>query len=158
MSTWPADWEERRRGVACPACAEGRPETIPDGRRFSQGPTTDAYLCSPTAAAGYTVVFWRGRHVADLTELDGAEWSSFTTELRLVSRAIEAVYRPAKLNVMLLGNTLPHLHAHIVPRYLDDPNPSSPPLFMMDGGEALRGHEDSIADLRAAVEVLRAEK
>jgi diadenosine tetraphosphate (Ap4A) HIT family hydrolase len=31
-----------------------------------------------------------------------------------------------KLNYDLLGNSLPHLHTHLVPRYADDPRPGWP--------------------------------
>ncbi len=47
-----------------------------------------------------------------------------------VARAVEQHFDPAKLNYMMLGNAVPHLHTHIVPRYLNDPDPGRPPLFM----------------------------
>lgn len=31
-----------------------------------------------------------------------------------------------KMNFNLLGNSLPHLHAHVLPRYADDPRPGWP--------------------------------
>ncbi len=34
-----------------------------------------------------------------------------------------------KMNFQLLGNAVPHLHCHILPRYYGDPAPS-PPLDM----------------------------
>ena len=30
---------------------------------------------------------------------------------------------PVKMNYNLLGNSVPHLHTHVVPRYADDPKP-----------------------------------
>jgi hypothetical protein len=42
------------------------------------------------------------------------------------SRAIAAAFAPAKLNYDILGNSLPHLHTHIAPRYADDPRPGWP--------------------------------
>ena len=30
-------------------------------------------------------------------------------------------FRPRKLNYELLGNSVPHLHWHLIPRYSDDP-------------------------------------
>ncbi|MFL5929545.1 MAG: HIT domain-containing protein [Gaiellaceae bacterium] len=40
-----------------------------------------------------------------------------------------AAHDPAKLNLQILGNAVPHLHTHVVPRYLDDPEPERPPAF-----------------------------
>ncbi|WP_133904857.1 HIT family protein [Actinophytocola oryzae] len=43
------------------------------------------------------------------------------------ARAVEAVFEPVKLNISMLGNGLPHLHAHVVPRHaVDDPRPNNP--------------------------------
>ena len=43
-----------------------------------------------------------------------------------VAGALEQHLRPVKVNYDLLGNTLPHLHTHLVPRYADDPKPGWP--------------------------------
>jgi len=32
----------------------------------------------------------------------------------------------------MLGNSLPHLHTHVVPRYLDDGSPGKPARYMRD--------------------------
>lgn len=69
----------------------------------------------------------------------------------------ETHYRPAKLNLMALGNSLPHLHAHIVPRYVDDPDPGRPPRFMMEDHEwPLIDEDDYGSQLRALRALLRA--
>ena len=131
MRTWPDDWEGRRRGVGCIACAEGRPDQIPNGQRVFAGRHTDAYLNRDRVASGYTLVFWRGRHVADITDLTEQEMCGYASELQLIARAIDVTCRPAKINYLTLGNSLPHLHTHVVPRYVDDPDPGRPPRFMM---------------------------
>jgi diadenosine tetraphosphate (Ap4A) HIT family hydrolase len=38
-----------------------------------------------------------------------------------VAAALDAVYRPTKMNYELLGNMVPHLHWHLVPRFAGDP-------------------------------------
>jgi diadenosine tetraphosphate (Ap4A) HIT family hydrolase len=43
-----------------------------------------------------------------------------------VSRAVEGEFRPVKMNLLTLGNTVPHLHTHVVPRYPNDPAPGGP--------------------------------
>ena len=72
---------------------------------------------------------WRGRHVAEPTELTDREAAAYGREVLLVGRALEAVLQPVKLNYDVLGNTVPHLHTHIVPRYADDPRPGWPYPF-----------------------------
>ena len=126
MRAWPDDWEERKLGRDCPMCAGGRPEETAYGIRVKAGRYSDAYLQRHGVVRGYSIVIWRGRHVAEPTELDGDEAAGYWTEVLDVARALEAQYRPVKINIEMLGNTLPHLHTHIRPRYLDDPAPFGP--------------------------------
>jgi diadenosine tetraphosphate (Ap4A) HIT family hydrolase len=108
---------------------------------------------------GYTLVFWHGRHAADPTDLTEEEACGFASEVRLVSLGIERAYRPAKLNYLTLGNALPHLHTHIVPRYTDDPDPGRPPRSMMADQQWPPMPDDQYAieldELRAAIEAAR---
>lgn len=113
-------------------CAEGRPELV-HGRNalIRSGEVSDAYLVGKDVGQrGYAVVIWRGRHVAEPTELTPDEASVYFAEVLVVSRALEAHYRPAKMNLMMLGNTVPHLHTHVIPRYISDDSPGIPPRFM----------------------------
>ena len=43
-----------------------------------------------------------------------------------MARALITVYEPLKMNYETLGNSLPHLHTHLVPRYTEDPRPGQP--------------------------------
>jgi diadenosine tetraphosphate (Ap4A) HIT family hydrolase len=71
-------------------------------------------------------VIWRGSHVAEPTELSDEEAQRFWREVLVVGKALEEVLRPVKMNYNLLGNSIPHLHTHVVPRYADDPRPGWP--------------------------------
>ena len=114
-------------------CEEGRPEDTRHGARIFAGEVADAYLQRADVQRGYTVVVWRGRHVAEPTELDPDEAAAYWRELLTVGRALERHFEPVKLNYQLLGNSLPHLHAHVIPRYADDPRPGWP--FPFPDGE-----------------------
>ena len=70
---------------------------------------------------GYCVLVSR-RHVAELHLLNDTERADFVDDACRLSRAIEAVFSPWKLNVESLGNVVPHLHWHIFPRRADDPD------------------------------------
>lgn len=126
VRTWPEDWEARRAGEGCVACRDGRAEDIGFGVRFFVGERCDAYLMRAPRLPGYSVVTWRGRHVADPTMLTPDEFGGYWAEVSTVARAIEAVYEPCHLNFQLLGNLMPHVHTHIVARYLDDEAPGRP--------------------------------
>ena len=123
---WPPEFYALRRGEGCPMCAEGRPDETRHGIRFFGGEVADAYLQRAGIQRGYTVVIWRGRHVAEPTELAEEEAAAYWRELLAVGRALEQRLSPVKLNYDVLGNSLPHLHTHVVPRYADDPRPGWP--------------------------------
>jgi len=72
------------------------------------------------AFAGYTRVIWNA-HVRELTDLSAAERQQFMAAVFAVEGALRASLTPHKMNVASLGNLTPHLHWHIIPRYLDDP-------------------------------------
>jgi len=133
-------------------CAEGRPDETEHGVRVHAGEVVDAYLQRAAVQRGYTIVIWRGRHVAEPTELSVDEAEAFWRELLHVGRGLERVLEPVKLNYDLLGNSLPHLHVHVVPRYADDPRPGWPFPFPEDEP----GPRDE-AELRADADALRRE-
>ena len=112
-------------------CAEGRPEENEYGIRVYRSDTSDCYLQkADVGQRGYCLVIWRGSHVADITALSDIEAGLYWSDVTRVARAVEHRFTPAKLNLMTLGNELPHLHTHIVPRYVDDSEPGVPPRFM----------------------------
>lgn len=39
----------------------------------------------------------------------------------LVARVLGELFQPAKLNYEIHGNTIPHLHLHLFPRFAGDP-------------------------------------
>jgi diadenosine tetraphosphate (Ap4A) HIT family hydrolase len=107
-------------------CDANRPDESEFGIRILAGRFSDAYLQRAKVQRGYTLVIWRGRHVAEPTDLENEEASGYWLEVLEVARALQQHYRPLKMNYETLGNTVPHLHTHLVPRYLEDPAPGRP--------------------------------
>jgi diadenosine tetraphosphate (Ap4A) HIT family hydrolase len=118
--TWPDDWESRKRGESCPFC-----ENL-SARSFHSGRASEAILEANAIASGHAAVVFRGRHVANFTDLSPNELADYWKDIQSVGLAIERVFRPCHVNYLLLGNIVPHLHVHVVPRYLDDAAPERP--------------------------------
>jgi diadenosine tetraphosphate (Ap4A) HIT family hydrolase len=123
---WPPSFYDQLSGLGCPLCDEGRPEATSHGLRFFAGEVCDAYLVRADIQRGLSVAVWRGRHVVEPTELSDDEAAAYGCEVLKVARALQAVLQPVKLNYDVLGNSVPHLHTHLVPRYADDPRPGWP--------------------------------
>jgi diadenosine tetraphosphate (Ap4A) HIT family hydrolase len=126
MSKWPDNWADLVQGVGCEMCEAGRPESDQYGVRINAGRYSDAYLQRADVQRGYTLVIWRGRHVTEPTELDDGEAAGYWAEVLAVARALIKVYQPLKMNYETLGNSLPHLHTHLLPRFAVDPRPGQP--------------------------------
>lgn len=108
-------------------CAQGRVEDDEWGMRFYAGEWADSYLQRKGPSQGYSIVVFRGtRHVADPCDLTRSELGGYWSDVCVTARAIHQVFSPCHLNYQLLGNAVPHVHTHIIPRYLDDPAPGNP--------------------------------
>lgn len=115
--SWPADWDARVSGDACPMCREGRPEETPFGIRVFAGRYCDAYVGTRAAQPGYVCAIWRGRHVTDLGELTLEELAGYWVEVTTVAAAMREHFRARKMNYEVLGNDQPHVHTHITARF-----------------------------------------
>jgi diadenosine tetraphosphate (Ap4A) HIT family hydrolase len=56
----------------------------------------------------------------EIHDLDMPDRSLLIEEVAVVSRALESLYQPEKINVGALGNIVSQLHVHIVARQLGD--------------------------------------
>jgi len=68
---------------------------------------------------GYCVLFAK-RHATELYLMPADEARALFDEMRLVAEAIAAVTKPWKMNYECLGNSEPHVHWHLFPRYESD--------------------------------------
>jgi len=69
---------------------------------------------------GYCFVFTKA-HVTELFHLDVTTRQGVIEEVNRVAAALFNVFNPTKINYELLGNMVPHMHWHLVPRFSDDP-------------------------------------
>lgn len=64
--------------------------------------------------------------VSKLNDLDGAARAQFLADMSLIGDAQLAVTSAIRANYVILGNLDPFLHAHVWPRYEDEPEAHRP--------------------------------
>jgi diadenosine tetraphosphate (Ap4A) HIT family hydrolase len=84
-----------------------------------------AVLADNQYVPGYTL-FISKTCVPELHELAPDRRSRFLEEMAMVAEAVFRAFEPRKLNYELLGNSVAHLHWHLIPRYADDAKPTWP--------------------------------
>lgn len=112
-------WESLVAGAGCPLCAP-RPESNDYWDLIATLSVSSLYLTKNQTYRGQCQLTFDPRHVARLDELTPEEYGAFAGDLLLAHRAVAAAMNPDHVNVESLGNVVPHLHWHVVPRYLDD--------------------------------------
>jgi len=116
-SVWndPAQWDERKRPESCPICQRGEPLDVL--AEFEQ-----TWITGGTSAPlpGYACVVSK-HHVVEPFHLPGSEAAAFWRDAMVAAEALDGLFSPSKLNYEIHGNTIPHLHLHLYPRFARDP-------------------------------------
>ena len=55
-----------------------------------------------------------------MTDLDGPDRALLMQAVWRVEAVMREVLQPTKINLASLGNVVPHLHWHVIPRWSDD--------------------------------------
>ena len=75
--------------------------------------------------AGFCRVIWN-THVREMTDLATTDRNHLMRIVFSVEAALRELFSPHKMNLASLGNVVPHLHWHVIPRFENDshfPNP-----------------------------------
>lgn len=116
--------------AACPLCVPAGEDCVwsNDELRVILVPEPDY--------AGFCRVIWRA-HVAEMTDLDTDARARLMAAVWAVESAVRATLKPDKINLASLGNQVPHLHWHVIPRFRADahfPDPIWAARRRDDGG------------------------
>ncbi len=104
---------------------------------------------------GYCILLAK-RHATELFLMPAAEARALFDEMRLVAEAIAAVTHPWKVNYECLGNSEPHVHWHVFPRWATEPDElRRGPIWLRP--EAERKVELAPDDRRELIRAIRAE-
>jgi diadenosine tetraphosphate (Ap4A) HIT family hydrolase len=119
----------------CPLCQKlAALDRLPPADVVWRFPHSVALLGPWQFYRGYCVLVAR-THTRELIGLADAERRAYLEEMCLLATAIDACFRPHKLNYELLGNQVPHPHWHLFPRSKDDPESLKPVWLALDRAE-----------------------
>lgn len=62
------------------------------------------------------------QHITEMSDLARREQERLMTVVFAVEQGVRNVMQPDKVNLASLGNMVPHLHWHVIPRYKKDRN------------------------------------
>lgn len=110
------------RGFTCKACLGEWP---PKRHYIADCGETSAYLHEDQFFTGWTVLVLK-RHAVELFHLSRDERARLIEEVALVASHLADELQAVKINYELLGNQLPHVHWHLIPRLANDPAPLEP--------------------------------
>ena len=65
-------------------------------------------------------------HVKEMTDLAVRDREALMRVVLAAETALREVMAPDKVNLASLGNVVPHLHWHVIPRFADDPHFPNP--------------------------------
>lgn len=88
---------------------------------------------------GRCLVAYNG-HVNDLNELSDEERNAFMADVAKVTRAMQKVFNPEKINYGAYSDKLSHLHFHLAPKYVDGPDYGG--TFQMNPGKVFLSDQE----------------
>jgi diadenosine tetraphosphate (Ap4A) HIT family hydrolase len=100
------------RVAGCELCDLSAP-TVVDNDKFA------VILVDDANYPGFARVIWK-EHVREASDLADADRLLLNDAVYKLELAVRDAMQPLKVNVASLGNVVPHLHWHVIPRYADD--------------------------------------
>ena len=98
---------------SCPLC-HPQTEVI-----LYQEPALRIILAGDQDYPGLCRVIWQ-EHVKEMGDLSSTQSQHLLHRVLQTEQAIKRIMCPDKMNLASLGNQVPHLHWHIIPRFVND--------------------------------------
>lgn len=133
-------------GDDCPACAGRWPRA---DHHIADLGSAVAYLSEDQFFPGWAILVLK-RHATELFHLEPDERSRLIEAVSTLARGLADAFGAVKMNYELLGNQIPHIHWHIVPRLTDDPAPRVPAWVVQHAPRSL-----AAAELEARLQTIR---
>jgi diadenosine tetraphosphate (Ap4A) HIT family hydrolase len=100
-------------GETCELCAQ------PGGDVVWRGDMLRVVLVDDANYPGFCRVIWNA-HAREMTDLSAEDRTYLMNIVWQVEAAVREILQPHKINVASLGNVVPHVHWHVIPRFEDD--------------------------------------
>jgi diadenosine tetraphosphate (Ap4A) HIT family hydrolase len=108
---------------------------------------------------GFCRVIWND-HVREMTDLPALARQDLMTAVFATETALRSLMTPDKVNLASLGNVVPHVHWHVIPRFLEDRHypspiwaaPKRPPRSMISDASEVVLKAQLAATLKAALD------
>ena len=97
----------------CPLC------TTDGGELLWKNEEMRVILANEPDFPGYCRVIWN-EHIAEMSHLSVDQRARLNHVVMLIEKAILETMSPDKVNLAALGNMVPHLHWHVIPRFQKD--------------------------------------
>jgi diadenosine tetraphosphate (Ap4A) HIT family hydrolase len=133
---------------ACELCESFGGELIHQGELFR------VVLVDDGNYPGFCRVIWRD-HVKEITDLNELDRMLMMDVMWQVEQVVRDVMQPEKINLASLGNMVPHLHWHVIPRYIDDahfPAPVWAEAKRIPSTESLAARQEKLPLLRKKIQ------
>jgi diadenosine tetraphosphate (Ap4A) HIT family hydrolase len=118
-------WEQLAQGQDCPLDAP-RAASTDSWEYVASLQVSTLYLARNQTYRGHCLLILDIRHATRPDQLSATEWASFCADLHRAQGAVVRAVQPDHINIASLGNVMPHLHWHIIPRYRRDPRWGGP--------------------------------
>jgi len=118
-------WHDLIRGRDCPYDAP-RAESNDYWDLVAPLEASSLYLTQNQTYRGQCVLIFDRHHAVRPEQLSTNEWTDFCADLFKAQNAVARAVKPDHMNLASLGNIIPHLHWHVVPRYFGDPRWGGP--------------------------------
>lgn len=115
-------WTEPKN---CPVCQEQEAPHRPTLLKELEYSWAECYKEAQGRLFGKCHVLSK-KHSAHFYEMSKEDMANFMEDVQRVARALHKVTGAVKINYEIHGNSMPHLHVHLFPRYIDDDFPSAP--------------------------------
>jgi diadenosine tetraphosphate (Ap4A) HIT family hydrolase len=127
---------------ACPLCGTD------GGDLVYQHPQFRVIEANEPQYPGFFRVVWT-EHVREFSALSRADRALCMDVVVELERFVLETFQPTKVNIASLGNVVPHLHWHVIPRFEDDVHFPAPVWANPKEGAGLSSKQEAMRSSKA---------